>query len=192
MSIPTQTALPEPLMHTQSWLMTYCPYTLQNGYNRWALWRLALEGHREEISDLFRYIIAHASSACDREYVWFLRGICRFDSGLLVELSEECFRVLDRRAVTNPHGHRRNPAFERLLVEEMMSDDVLRYMQYVTQPSYALLRVLAVKYRREADAIALRGLPNGTLVGPRILADNKSAYNHIAWCTSSVRTTVQS
>lgn len=180
MTIPVRMTLPEPLHRVQLSLTFHCPYNNQDGYDRDALRRLADHGHREELDALFIYVIAHATSTMDMEYVWFLRCIHPYDfDGIVPILTEECFRDLEHRSHSDTIASIRNPAFERVLIEEKLSDETLRYMPYTTQPSHQLLRVLALRHRSEADMIALRGLPNGALRGNRILADNASAYDRI-------------
>lgn len=180
MTIPVRMTLPEPLRRIQFQLMLHCPYNNQDGYACGTLCRLADHGFREELDAFFMYVITHATCTMDMEYVWFLRCIHPYDFDEVVPiLTEECFRELEHRKHSDPLAFKRNPAFERVLIEEKLSDEVLRYMSYSTQPSHKLLHVLALRHRREADMIALRGMPNGALWGNRVLADNQSACDRI-------------
>lgn len=180
MSIPVRIPLPEPLHRIQSWLMAHCPYHYQTGYDPDTLRRLAEQGHRDELTALFTHAIVHATDRDDMEYVWFLRVIHPHDfAGLLPGLVGECLRTVDERAATGGRDVR-NPALERLLVEERLSDATLHYLRHVSWPTYPLLRVLAIRHRPIADAFVLRGLPAGALHGHRLLADNQAAYDRIA------------
>lgn len=181
MSIPVRMPLPEQLAHTQSNLMAYCPYDYANGYNIAILRHLsAYKQMREELIALFSCVIAHATRPEDMEYVWFLRNICPHNFHELVpKLVEDCLNVLEERTAETTQKHDRDPALERIIIEERLPDTTLRYVKYLQHPSYKLLRILAIKHRLDADAIALRGLPKGTLQGHLLLADNMSAYGHI-------------
>ncbi|RSX52413.1 hypothetical protein [Bifidobacterium callimiconis] len=179
MSIPVLT-LPEPLHRIQSWLMAHCPHHYQTGYDPDTLRRLAEQGHRDELTALFTHAIVHATDRYDMEYVWFLRVIHPHDfTGLLPGLVGECLRTVDERAAMGVRDVR-NPALERLLVEERLSDAPLHYLHHVSRPPYPLLRVLAIRHRPVADALILRGLPTGALHGHCLLADNQAAYSRIA------------
>lgn len=181
MSIPAQMPLPKELQYIQSNLMALCPYDYINGYDIAILRHLSVYMHQQEnLIALFSYVIAHATRPEDMEYVWFLRNICPYTFHELVpEITEDCLNVLAEHAKTTGHKPKRNPALERILIEEKLSDATERYVKYIPHPSYKLLRILAIKHRTKADAIALRGLPNGTLQGHPLLADNMSVYGHI-------------
>lgn len=166
MTIPVHMTLPEPLRRVQLSLTFHCPYNNQDGYDRDVLRRLADHGHREELDALFIYVIAHATSTMDMEYVWFLRCVHPYDfDGIVPILTEECFRDLEHRSHSDTIASIRNPAFERVLIEEKLSDETLRYMPYTTQPSHQLLRVLALRHRSEADMIALRATTERRITG---------------------------
>ena len=157
MSIPVRMPLPEQLAHTQSNLMAYCPYDYANGYNIAILRHLsAYKQMREELIALFSYVIAHATRPEDMEYVWFLRNICPHNFHELVpKLVEDCLNVLEERTAETTQKHDRDPALERIIIEERLPDTTLRYVKYLQHPSYKLLRIShQASTRRRCHCIA--------------------------------------
>ncbi|MBT1167186.1 hypothetical protein JS539_10490 [Bifidobacterium simiarum] len=126
--------------------------------------------------------ITHARRNEDIDYVFYLRSICTPTewTDLIPRICNESFSELKRRkTLAESKNSLRNPALERLIVKERLSNMALRYFDYTTCPSYPIYRIMAISHPQETDTILLGPLPRGTLSGPLLLADNNDAYGHI-------------
>ena len=67
---------------------------------------------------------------------------------------------------TQRHNSWRNPAYEKLIVDERLSDAALTYCPIVDYPPLPLLRTIAIEHPESAKSIILDAMPYGTMGAP--------------------------
>lgn len=113
-----------------------------------------------------------------------LRNLLRVYRGLSVNewhevaigLARDCARnIIDRikyqpemttKGGAQRHSSWRNPAYEKLIVDEQLSDAALTYCVMVDSPPLPLLRTIAIEHPESARSIILDAMPYGTMGPP--------------------------
>ena len=136
------------------------------------------------LANVYRYYILSCNDRSDTHYVSKLRNLLRIYGGLSAEewhdvadgLARDCARnIIDRikyqpeittKGGTQRHSSWRNPAYEKLIVDERLSDAALTYCAIVDYPPLPLLRTIAIEYPESAKSIILDAMPYGTMGMP--------------------------
>ncbi|MBT1175284.1 hypothetical protein JS530_07195 [Bifidobacterium sp. LC6] len=154
-------------------------------------WHTLMEACAEGLNDvtmlasIYRYYIVSCNDQSDARYVSVLRNLLRMYGGLSLEewgqvarnLARDCARnILDRIKYqpemttfggTQRHSSWRNPAYEKLIIDERLSDAALTYCSTITYPPLPLLRTIAIDHPDSAKTIILNAMPRGTM-GPAV------------------------
>ena len=136
------------------------------------------------LANVYRYYILSCNDRSDTHYVSKLRNLLRIYGGLSAEewhdvadgLARDCARnIIDRikyqpeittKGGTQRHSSWRNPAYEKLIVDERLSDAALTYCVTVDYPPLPLLRTIAIEHPESAKSIILDAMPYGTMGTP--------------------------
>ena len=136
------------------------------------------------LANVYRYYILSCNDRSDTHYVSKLRNLLRIYGGLSAEewhdvadgLARDCARnIIDRikyqpeittKGGTQRHSSWRNPAYEKLIVDERLSDAALTYCVMVDYPPLPLLRTIAIEHPESAKSIILDAMPHGTMGTP--------------------------
>ena len=136
------------------------------------------------LANVYRYYILSCNDRSDTHYVSKLRNLLRIYGGLSAEewhdvadgLARDCARnIIDRikyqpeittKGGTQRHSSWRNPAYEKLIVDERLSDAALTYYVTVDYPPLPLLRTIAIEHPESAKSIILDAMPYGTMGTP--------------------------
>ena len=136
------------------------------------------------LANVYRYYILSCNDRSDTHYVSKLRNLLRIYGGLSAEewhdvadgLARDCARnIIDRikyqpeittKGGTQRHSSWRNPAYEKLIVDERLSDAALTYCAIVDYPPLPLLRTIAIEHPESAKSIILDAMPYGTMGTP--------------------------
>lgn len=136
------------------------------------------------LANVYRYYILSCNDRSDTHYVSKLRNLLRIYGGLSAEewhdvadgLARDCARnIIDRikyqpemttKGGTQRHSSWRNPAYEKLIVDERLSDAALTYCVTVDYPPLPLLRTIAIEHPESAKSIILDAMPYGTMGMP--------------------------
>ena len=136
------------------------------------------------LANVYRYYILSCNDRSDTHYVSKLRNLLRIYGGLSAEewhdvadgLARDCARnIIDRikyqpeittKGGTQRHSSWRNPAYEKLIVDERLSDTALTYCVMVDYPPLPLLRTIAIEHPESAKSIILEAMPYGTMGTP--------------------------
>lgn len=161
------------------------------------------------LANVYRYYILSCNDRSDTHYVSKLRNLLRIYGGLSAEewhdvadgLARDCARnIIDRikyqpeittKGGTQRHSSWRNPAYEKLIVDERLSDAALTYCVMVDYPPLPLLRTIAIEHPESAKSIILDAMPHGTMGTPvfrftvergvdNTLTARRSTYQQIA------------
>lgn len=136
------------------------------------------------LANVYRYYILSCNDRSDTHYVSKLRNLLRIYGGLSAEewhdvadgLARDCARnIIDRikyqpemttKGGTQRHSSWRNPAYEKLIVDERLSGAALIYCVMVDYPPLPLLRTIAIEHPESAKSIILDAMPYGTMGTP--------------------------
>lgn len=153
-------------------------------------WHTIMECCAEGLNDVgllasvYRYYILFCNDRSDTHYVIELRNLLRVYRGLSADewhdvaigLARDCARnIIDRikyqpemtaKGSTQRHSSWRNPAYEKLIVDERLSDAALTYCVTVDYPPLPLLRTIAIEHPESAKSIILDAMPYGTMGPP--------------------------
>ena len=161
------------------------------------------------LANVYRYYILFCNDRYDTHYVSKLRNLLRVYKGLsanewhevAIGLARDCARnVIDRikyqpemttKGGTQRHSSWHNTAYEKLIVDERLSDAALTYCVMVDYPPLPLLRTIAIEHPESAKSIILDAMPYGTMGTPVFrftvergtsdsLAARRSTYQQIA------------
>ncbi|WP_055426509.1 hypothetical protein [Bifidobacterium aesculapii] len=167
-------------------------YIMHNGLLPEALphgWRTILEccaegsGDVVHLAELYRGYIVDGNDKRDAAYVNRLRRLLRScgesDASWhdeTMRLARRCAmditeRITSRSETTATYGGRaterssswRNPAYEKLIVDERLTDDAVTYCAAITHPSLPLLKTLAIGHPDKARETILNAMPQGAL-----------------------------
>lgn len=137
------------------------------------------------LADMYRYYIVSCNDKSDAHYVSVLRNLLQIYVGLSHDewhevaqgLAKDCARDITDRIKYQPEMvimddmHRRsnwrNPAYEKLIVDEHLSDAALIYCNTIDYPPLSLLRTIAIAHPESAKEIILDAMPIGTM-GPSV------------------------
>lgn len=137
----------------------------------------------DALASLYRHYIVHANDQADVAYVDRLRRLLRITTNADDEewhaqalmLARDCARNIAWRIKHQPemvenddgsdgrHSSWRNPAYERLIVDERLSDDALTYCTTVDYPPLPLLKTMAIAHPDRARDVIYAAMPPGAL-----------------------------
>lgn len=135
----------------------------------------------DALASLYRRYIVHANDRADAVYVDRLRRLLRVCgqsdddwTATALGLARDCARNIAWRIKHRPemtgddgsssrHSAWRNPAYEKLIVDEGLSDDALTYCTTVDYPPLPLLRTMAIGHPDRARDVIYAAMPPGTL-----------------------------
>ncbi|MBT1166273.1 SWIM zinc finger family protein [Bifidobacterium simiarum] len=160
----------------------------------------------DRLADVYRFLIVNCTTRSDAVYVARLRYLMQANGAsgeqwhdMATELARECSRNITERIRTQSdmplyeaNGRRssswRNPAYERLIVDERLSDAALTYCVTIDYPSMPLLKTMAINHPEDARQAIRNALPAGALdaksispgTGRRGMTTSRTTYRQIA------------
>ncbi|NEG96934.1 hypothetical protein GFD17_09255 [Bifidobacterium sp. SMB2] len=175
-------------------------------------WHSLLECCAEGMDDadalavVYRFVIVNGNDRADATYVGRLRRLIRLGgaddeqwSEAARSLARECARNIAERIRTQPEipwdaigperrSSWRNPAYERLIVDERLSDAALTYCVTIDYPPLPLLKTMAIDHPQEARQVIYDALPTGALdanvvvpgTGRRGMDAHRTKYRQVA------------
>ncbi|MBW3088268.1 hypothetical protein KIH77_05920 [Bifidobacterium sp. 82T24] len=160
----------------------------------------------DRLADVYRFVIINGNDRADIGYVSRLRRLMTMngvsDAAWHDEakaLARKCSRNIADRIRTQPEipadavgperrSSWRNPAYEKLIVDERLSDAALTYCTTIHYPPMPLLKTLAIGHPDEARQIIYDALPEGALdartfitrTGRRGMNAHRATYRQVA------------
>ncbi|PJM72974.1 hypothetical protein CS006_06890 [Bifidobacterium primatium] len=160
----------------------------------------------ERLAGVYRFVIVNGNDKADATYVGRLRRLIRLGGSsdeqwhdAARSLARECARNIAERIRTQPEipwnavgpnrrSSWRNPAYERLIVDERLSDAALTYCVTIDYPPLPLLKTMAIDHPQEARQVIYDALPVGALdanavvpgTGRRGMDAHRTKYRQVA------------
>ncbi|PLS30909.1 hypothetical protein Uis1B_1198 [Bifidobacterium margollesii] len=143
----------------------------------------------DRLADVYRFLIVNCNTKSDAGYVSRFRRLMKLNGtddeqwhDMARTLARECSRNIAERIRTRSDmplyeiesGRRSsvwtNPAYEKLIVEERLSDAALTYCVTIDYPSLPLLKTMAISHPEDARQAISNALPDGALDAKAIIA----------------------